>query len=164
MCSLENMRAAQGPQGSAACVEETVRNVNLDIASTSTKTAKNAAIVLIKTGSSSLVLSTCRLNILLSSIVLLLSLFWLNCGGNGDEVVVRWQGCDWLWLLINTMKNYVLEKFPNIQSTTVTSRQEFEICTMPKFTLSIIFSKNSFESVATLRQIQSQQKKLVKVI
>lgn len=39
------MRAAQGPQGSAACVEEAVKNVNLDIASTSTMTAKNAAIV-----------------------------------------------------------------------------------------------------------------------
>lgn len=36
MCSLENMRVAQGPQGSAACVKETVRNVNLDIASIST--------------------------------------------------------------------------------------------------------------------------------
>lgn len=36
MCCLENMRAAQGPQGSTACVKETVRNVNLDISSIST--------------------------------------------------------------------------------------------------------------------------------
>ncbi|KAI4819065.1 hypothetical protein KUCAC02_004346 [Chaenocephalus aceratus] len=45
MCRLENMRALQGPQGSTACDEETVKNVNLDIASTSTRRAKNVAIV-----------------------------------------------------------------------------------------------------------------------
>lgn len=39
------MRDAQRTEGSAACVEETVKNVNLSIASTSTRRAKNAAIV-----------------------------------------------------------------------------------------------------------------------
>lgn len=47
-CCLENMRAARGADGSAACVEETLRNVDLHIASTSSRTAKNAAIVSIK--------------------------------------------------------------------------------------------------------------------
>lgn len=48
MCCLKNMRAAQGPGGSAACVEEMLRNVDLDIASMSSRTAKNVAIVSLK--------------------------------------------------------------------------------------------------------------------
>lgn len=103
MCTLENMRAAQGPQGWAACLEEMVKNVNLDITAVSTRIVRNAAIVFMKTGSSSLILSTCRLNIhagLPGSIVLLLSLFQPNCGGSSVDVVV--PGWDWLSLSLNT--------------------------------------------------------------
>lgn len=48
MCRLENMRAARARGSSVACVEETLRNVDLDITSMSSSTAKNAAIVSIK--------------------------------------------------------------------------------------------------------------------
>lgn len=63
-----------------------MRNVRLDIASTSSRTAKNAAIVSINIGSSSVILSTCRLNILWNPIVLSLSLFGLNHEGDDHKV------------------------------------------------------------------------------
>lgn len=117
MCLLENMRAAQGPRDGAACVEETLKNVNLEIACTSTATAKNVAIVFLKTGSSSLILSTCRLNILRGSIVLLMSLFWLQRRGKGEEGAAAPVPKVWsLRLFINTMKNDALVRSANTNS------------------------------------------------
>lgn len=55
---------------------------------------------LMKMGSSALILSSCRLNILSRFIVLLLLLlFWLGCGGKGQKPVVWGQKCAW-WFII----------------------------------------------------------------
>ena len=89
------------PEGNTACAEETAKNVRL--ATVHRGHQEFSHCFTLGGGASSLLLSTCRLNILFCSIVSGFPLlFWLASKGKGRQVTnVMWREWDTLQLLIN---------------------------------------------------------------